>query len=152
MVAFDKLPTYAHSIKLSFKNSTHQLSLQTCLIASLDTNSLPNLSFACNTTHFNLMNQAKSSVSSSHHLANTNTNAFLWDSNVPLTLFSKSWRRYYTMLKTPVSILNIGVFFTWEHHILLISWKPTVSLSIHSNVNGPFRKLIGSAIDSHPLV
>ncbi len=51
---------------------------------------------------------------------------------------------------------NIGAFsFPWEHHMLLfnkIGWKPTVSLSTHSNANEPFRKLIGLAIGSHPLV
>ncbi len=51
MVTFDKLPTYAHSIKLSFANHILYLSLQTCSIAYLDTNSLQNLTFPCNTTH-----------------------------------------------------------------------------------------------------
>ncbi|KAL7447682.1 hypothetical protein ACHAXS_000065 [Conticribra weissflogii] len=43
MAKSDKLQTYAHSIKLSFKNNTPYQSSQMCSIASLVTNSLPNL-------------------------------------------------------------------------------------------------------------
>ncbi len=63
MGAFDKLLLYSHSIKLSFANNTIYLSLRTCLTTALATNSSLNLTFPCNTTHLNLMNQAKSSVS-----------------------------------------------------------------------------------------
>ncbi|KAL7460260.1 hypothetical protein ACHAXS_000722 [Conticribra weissflogii] len=109
MAAFNKLPIYIHSIKLSFKNNILYLSLQTCSITSLVKNSLPNLTFLCNTTPLNLMNQAKSFVSLSRLSENTNTNAFLWDSNVPKIFLSKSWRRYYMMSKTLVSILTVLV-------------------------------------------
>ncbi len=102
MAKYNKLQTYVHSIKLSFENNTPYKSSPTCLIASLDTNSLPNLTSQCNTTLSNLTNQAKSVMSLSGPLANTNTNISLWDSNVPLTLPRKSWTRYYMMLKTPV--------------------------------------------------
>ncbi len=73
----------AHSIKQSFANNILYLSLQRCLIASLVTYSIPNSTFLCNTTHLNLINQARSFISLSRLLAITNTNIFLWDSNVP---------------------------------------------------------------------
>ncbi|KAL7452412.1 hypothetical protein ACHAXS_000275, partial [Conticribra weissflogii] len=85
MAMYDKLQTYAHSIKLSFENNTPFQSSQTCSTTSLVTNSLPNSTFQCNTTLLNLMNLAKSFVSLSCPSANTNTNISLWDSNVPLT-------------------------------------------------------------------
>ncbi len=66
------------------------------------------------------MSQAKSSVSLSHHLANTNTNAFLWDSNVPQTSLSRPWR-IRDVEDTGVYLNNIGAFsFTQEHHIVLL--------------------------------
>ncbi len=97
IVPFDKLLTYAHLKKQSFTNNILYLSSQICLISSLVTNSLPNLTFPCNTTHLNLMNQAKSSVSLSCLWVNANTIVFLWDSNVPLILPSKSWGKYHAM-------------------------------------------------------
>ncbi|KAL7460815.1 hypothetical protein ACHAXS_001257 [Conticribra weissflogii] len=135
---FDKLPTYTHSIKLSFANNTPYPSLKTCLIESLVANSLPNLTFPFNTTHLNLMKQAKSFVSLSRLLANANTNASLWDSNVPQTLPSnKSWKKSYMMSKTPASTLMILVpslslgnntFYLLKKHYICL--KPTVSPSI----------------------
>ncbi len=103
---FDKLLTYTHSIKQSFANNILYISSQICFIASLVTNYLPNLTFPCNTTHLNLMIQAKSFVSLSRLLANTNTNVFLRDSNVPSTLPSKSWKKYDTISTTQMSTLT----------------------------------------------
>ncbi len=107
MDVYNKLPTYTHSIKQSFENNTPYQSLQTCLTASLVTNSSLNLIFPCNITHSNLTNLAKSIVSLSQPLANMNTNASPWDSNVLLTFPSKSWKRSYTMYMAPVFIWTI---------------------------------------------
>ncbi|KAL7460070.1 hypothetical protein ACHAXS_000537 [Conticribra weissflogii] len=131
-----KLWIYIHSTKLSFENNILYQSLRTCLIASLVTNSLLNLTYQCNITYLNWMNQAKSSVSLLCPLANTNINDSPWDSNVLLTLPSKSWKRCYAMMTTPASTLTILVpspspgnttycFLTKS----FIGWKPTTSLS-----------------------
>ncbi len=53
--------------------------------------------------------QVKNFASLSCHLANTNTNISPWDSNAPLTLPSKSWKKYYVMLTILVYILTILV-------------------------------------------
>ncbi len=77
IAAYDKLQTYACSIKLSFENNTSFQSSQTCSITSLVTNSLPSSTSQGNSTLLNLTNQAKSFVSLSHPLANTNINVSL---------------------------------------------------------------------------
>ncbi len=56
---------------------------------------------------------------------------------------------------TSVYLDDIGAFsFIWEHRILLLDkilyWLEANSFRL--NANGPFRKLIGLAIGSHPLV
>ncbi|KAL7460055.1 hypothetical protein ACHAXS_000726 [Conticribra weissflogii] len=111
MAAFDKSRIYAHSIKISYENNIHYQSSPICLTESPDTSSLLNLTFPCNITHLNSMNQVKNFVSLSHPSANTNTNAYQWVSNVPLTLPSKSWRKFYAMSKTPAFILMTLVHF-----------------------------------------
>ncbi|KAL7465384.1 hypothetical protein ACHAXS_005707, partial [Conticribra weissflogii] len=57
----------------------------------LGTSILQNLTSQCNIIHLNLMKSPKSSVLSSHLLANTNTNAYPWASSVPLILRNKLW-------------------------------------------------------------
>ncbi len=115
-----------------------------------------NLAFPCNTTHSNSMSQVKSFVSSQCILANT---------NLPMGLKCATDIAQQVMEEVLHNVKDIGVYlndigafsFTWELHILLlekyyIGWKPMASLSIRSNENGPFRKLICLAIGSHPLV
>ncbi len=81
-----------------------------------------------------------------------------WDSNEPLTLPCKFWRKYHMMLTTPVSILrklihslslgNTIYYLLTKFYILL---KPTASPSTYSNENGPSMTLTGLVTGSHPL-
>ncbi len=127
--AIDRLPTCNCLTMQSFKNNTLYLLLQTCSIISLVINSSLNLIFPCNTTHLDSMNQAKSFVSLLCHLASTNINTFQWDSSVPLTLPSKSRKKFYMMLKTPVSTLAILVLSPSLGNIIFYSLNFTSVLS-----------------------
>ncbi len=90
---------------------------------------------------------------------NYKTNISLWDSNLFLNFPSKAWKKYYTTSTTPVSISsklvpspslgNTTFYFLIKFYI---SWKQMVSLLTHSNVNGPFRTLIGLATGLLPQV
>ncbi len=74
-------------------------------------------------------------------------------------LFPTSHGRSNTHVKDTVSTLTIlvpspslgnTIFYCLTK--FYIGWKPMVSPSTHSNGNGPFRKLVGLATGSHPLV
>ncbi len=70
-----------------------------------------NLTFLFNTIHLFSVGPVKNSVSLSCHLASTNTINSSWVSNVLLTLNNRSFRRYYVILTTLVSILMAYVHF-----------------------------------------
>ncbi|KAL7462484.1 hypothetical protein ACHAXS_004983 [Conticribra weissflogii] len=122
MVASDKSRTFAHSIKISYANNILYQSSPTCSTASLATNSSPNLIFQCNITHLNSTSRAKSFALSSHLSASTNTNVYPWDSNVPLILPNKSWKKFYAMSMTPASTLMTLVPFPSPGNTTCCSW------------------------------
>ncbi|KAL7461623.1 hypothetical protein ACHAXS_002042, partial [Conticribra weissflogii] len=98
LVKFNKSLISAHLTKQSYENNIPYLSSHTCLTKYPVTIFLPNLTHPYNITHLSLTNFAKSFVLLSHRLANTSTNISLCDSNVPLALPRKSWRKYCKML------------------------------------------------------
>ncbi|KAL7461091.1 hypothetical protein ACHAXS_001524 [Conticribra weissflogii] len=122
MVVLDQLPIYAHSIRQSFVNSVLYESSQTCLIASLDTNSLQNLTYQFSITHLNWMNQAKSSV-----LLSCPFGKYKYK-HLPMGLKCAPDFAQQVMEEvlrdvdnTGIYLDNIGAFsFTWEHHMLLL--------------------------------
>ncbi|KAL7460941.1 hypothetical protein ACHAXS_001377 [Conticribra weissflogii] len=83
-------------------------------------------------------------------LARANTNNSSWVSNMLLTLPNKVWRMHYVTLTTLVFIFTIlahsnshgnTTFYFWTKYY--IGLKPMDLLSIHSNANGPYKRLIG---------
>ncbi len=101
------------------------------------------------------MQYYKSFVSLLQCLASTNISISPWDSNAPLTLLSKSWRKFWT----PAFISTMLVHYRLDRNIILYyltksstGWRLMASLLIHLSVIEPFKKLTGLIIGSHPQV